>query len=56
MIINANPAAPVGRIFTSPGPVYEPHFSENDNLWACAFFRITQKIAIKIGYFSAGMI
>jgi phenylacetate-CoA ligase len=33
-----NPAAKVDRIFTSPGPVYEPHLSENDNLWARAFF------------------
>lgn len=33
-----NPGAPVDRIFTSPGPVYEPHLSENDYLWARAFF------------------
>lgn len=33
-----NPAIPIDRIFTSPGPVYEPHLSENDNLWARAFF------------------
>lgn len=33
-----NPAIPIDRIFTSPGPVYEPHLSENDYLWARAFF------------------
>ena len=32
-----NPEAKVDRIFTSPGPVYEPHLSENDYLWARAF-------------------
>jgi phenylacetate-CoA ligase len=33
-----NQAIPIDRIFTSPGPVYEPHLSEDDNLWARAFF------------------
>ncbi len=33
-----NAAIPIDRIFTSPGPVYEPHLSENDYLWARAFF------------------
>jgi phenylacetate-CoA ligase len=33
-----NPSVSIDRIFTSPGPVYEPHLSENDNLWARAFF------------------
>lgn len=33
-----NPAIQIDRIFTSPGPVYEPHLSEDDNLWARAFF------------------
>jgi len=33
-----NPSMPVDRIFTSPGPVYEPHLSETDYLWARAFF------------------
>src|SRR4030042_1417098 len=33
-----NPSVPIDRIFTSPGPVYEPHLSENDCLWARAFF------------------
>lgn len=33
-----NPAIHVDRIFTSPGPVYEPHLSETDHLWARAFF------------------
>ena len=33
-----NPAIHVDRIFTSPGPVYEPHLSETDYLWARAFF------------------
>ena len=33
-----NPSVHIDRIFTSPGPVYEPHLSENDNLWARAFF------------------
>jgi phenylacetate-CoA ligase len=30
--------ADVDRIFISPGPVYEPHLSENDNLWARAYY------------------
>ena len=33
-----NPEMHIDRIFTSPGPVYEPHLSENDYLWARAFF------------------
>jgi len=33
-----NSAIPIDRIFTSPGPVYEPHLSEDDHLWARAFF------------------
>ena len=33
-----NPAIAIDRIFTSPGPVYEPHLSETDVLWARAFF------------------
>ncbi|MFO7568172.1 MAG: AMP-binding protein [Smithellaceae bacterium] len=33
-----NPSVPIDRIFTSPGPVYEPHLSETDILWARAFF------------------
>jgi phenylacetate-CoA ligase len=33
----ANPSMAVDRIFTSPGPVYEPHLSETDFLWARAF-------------------
>lgn len=33
-----NPDIHVDRIFTSPGPVYEPHLSEADYLWARAFF------------------
>ena len=33
-----NPSIQIDRIFTSPGPVYEPHLSEDDNLWARAFF------------------
>ncbi|MBP7341420.1 MAG: AMP-binding protein [Syntrophaceae bacterium] len=32
-----NPDAAIDRIFTSPGPVYEPHLSETDFLWARAF-------------------
>ncbi|MGD1152570.1 MAG: AMP-binding protein [Syntrophales bacterium] len=27
----------IDRIFISPGPVYEPHLSENDHLWARAY-------------------
>jgi phenylacetate-CoA ligase len=27
----------IDRIFTSPGPVYEPHLAENDPLWARAY-------------------
>jgi phenylacetate-CoA ligase len=33
-----NPDIQIDRIFTSPGPVYEPHLSETDYLWARAFF------------------
>ena len=33
-----NPDVSIDRIFTSPGPVYEPHLSETDYLWARAFF------------------
>ena len=33
-----NPAVQIDRVFTSPGPVYEPHLSEDDVLWARAFF------------------
>ncbi len=33
----SNPDAPVDRIFTSPGPVYEPHLSEADPIWARAY-------------------
>ena len=33
-----NPAVAIERIFTSPGPVYEPHLSGTDDLWARAFF------------------
>jgi len=32
-----NPDAYIDRIFTSPGPVYEPHLSESDPLWARAY-------------------
>ncbi len=32
-----NPDAGVDRIFTSPGPVYEPHLSESDPIWARAY-------------------
>jgi phenylacetate-CoA ligase len=33
----ADPQAQVERIFTSPGPVYEPHLGSNDPLWARAY-------------------
>ncbi len=33
----ANSDSKLDRIFTSPGPVYEPHLSETDYLWARAF-------------------
>jgi phenylacetate-CoA ligase len=33
-----NPDISIDRIFTSPGPVYEPHLSETDFLWARAFY------------------
>jgi len=33
-----NPDENIDRIFTSPGPVYEPHLSENNFLWARAYF------------------
>ncbi len=32
-----DPSAPVERIFTSPGPVYEPHLGSDDPLWARAY-------------------
>ena len=32
-----DPTAPVERIFTSPGPVYEPHLGSDDPLWARAY-------------------
>jgi phenylacetate-CoA ligase len=32
-----DPSAAVDRIFISPGPVYEPHLSESDPLWARAY-------------------
>ncbi len=32
-----NPDAEIDRIFTSPGPVYEPHLSESDPIWARAY-------------------
>ena len=34
----ADPSSEIDRIFISPGPVYEPHLSEGDPLWARAFF------------------
>jgi phenylacetate-CoA ligase len=34
----ADEKAVVDRIFISPGPVYEPHLSESDSLWARAYF------------------
>jgi phenylacetate-CoA ligase len=33
-----NVDAQIDRIFTSPGPVYEPHLHEQDYLWARAYF------------------
>jgi len=33
----ANPDSEIDRIFTSPGPVYEPHLSESDPIWARAY-------------------
>jgi phenylacetate-CoA ligase len=32
-----DPSAEVERIFTSPGPVYEPHLGSDDPLWARAY-------------------
>jgi len=32
-----NPDSAIDRIFTSPGPVYEPHLSESDPIWARAY-------------------
>lgn len=32
-----DPKAPIERIFTSPGPVYEPHLGSDDPLWARAY-------------------
>jgi phenylacetate-CoA ligase len=33
----ADPNAVIERIFTSPGPVYEPHLGSDDPLWARAY-------------------
>lgn len=33
----ADPEAQIDRIFVSPGPVYEPHLSESDPLWARSY-------------------
>jgi len=33
----ADPDAVIERIFTSPGPVYEPHLGSDDPLWARAY-------------------
>ncbi|MEN6317324.1 MAG: AMP-binding protein [Syntrophaceae bacterium] len=33
-----NKEVTIDRIFISPGPVYEPHLSENDILWARAYY------------------
>ncbi|MBN2299005.1 MAG: AMP-binding protein [Deltaproteobacteria bacterium] len=33
----ADNKASIGRIFTSPGPVYEPHLGSDDPLWARAY-------------------
>jgi phenylacetate-CoA ligase len=33
----ADPNAAIERIFTSPGPVYEPHLGSDDPLWARAY-------------------
>lgn len=33
-----DPEARIDRIFTSPGPVYEPHLGEDDPLWARAYW------------------
>lgn len=33
----ADPNARIERIFTSPGPVYEPHLGSDDPLWARAY-------------------
>jgi len=32
------PDIKIDRIFTSPGPVYEPHLSEKDPIWARGYF------------------
>lgn len=34
----APPDVKIDRIFTSPGPVYEPHLSEKDPIWARGYF------------------
>ena len=33
-----DPDARIDRVFTSPGPVYEPHLGEDDPLWARAYW------------------
>ncbi len=33
-----DPTVEIDRIFTSPGPVYEPHLGEDDPLWARAYY------------------
>lgn len=32
------PGVKIDRIFTSPGPVYEPHLSEKDPIWARGYY------------------
>ena len=52
-----DPDAEIDRIFISPGPVYEPHLSEDDLLWARAYKAAgVQKGEIALNAFSYHMV
>jgi phenylacetate-CoA ligase len=52
-----DPNAAIDRIFISPGPVYEPHLSEDDPLWARAYKAAgVQKGEIALNAFSYHMV
>ncbi len=52
-----DPDAEIDRIFISPGPVYEPHLSEDDPLWARAYKAAgVQKGEIALNAFSYHMV
>jgi len=52
-----DPDAEIDRIFISPGPVYEPHLSEDDPLWARAYKAAgVQKGEVALNAFSYHMV